>query len=118
MPLGNALCRLVARIVEPERICVVSLPLDDVARFGGRNLANHSRIITASGRAGFVVKENNIPVPSVAGQLDWALEKKLTVGSRGGGFVPGTHKYLGIVAQVITQLAMLEGFVLTSQLFR
>ena len=31
MPLGNALVRLVASIVEPERSCVVSLTLDDVA---------------------------------------------------------------------------------------
>ena len=64
------------------------------------------------------MKVNNIPVPSVARDLDWTLEKKLTVGSRGGGFVLGAHQHLGVAAQVITQLAMLEGFVLTSQLFR
>ena len=35
VPLGDPLMRLVASIVEPKRSCVIGLPLDDVAGFGG-----------------------------------------------------------------------------------
>ena len=93
--------RLVASIVEPERSCVVSLPLDDVARFGGRNLANHSRIITAPLRACIGVKVYNVTVPSIAGHLNWALEEELAVRAGRGGFILGAHQHLGIVAQIV-----------------
>ena len=109
--------RLVARIVEPEWSCVVGLPLDDVARFGGRNLANHSRIITAPLRAWTGVKVYDVTVPSVAGHLNWALEEQLAVRAGGGCFILGAHQYLGIVAQIVPQLTVLEGFVLPGQLF-
>ena len=72
MALRDPLMRLVAGIIKPERVCVVRFPLDDVTGFCRRDFSDSPGIIR-TGLWVAVVEEDDVSVPCVAGDLDWAL---------------------------------------------
>ncbi|GIT04750.1 MAG: hypothetical protein CM1200mP29_01610 [Verrucomicrobiota bacterium] len=79
MPLGNALVGWLPASLNQNGVVSSVSHWMMFPGFGGRNLANHSRIITAPLRACIGVKVYNVTVPSIAGHLNWALEEELAV---------------------------------------